>query len=77
MGGLTVPVTPGGSAAAAPKAAPVPGGLNVAGAWVLRLDDPELNALVGELSLRSEDFRQLWADHEVKECASGTRSRAC
>ncbi|MEV0903974.1 helix-turn-helix transcriptional regulator [Streptomyces hokutonensis] len=36
-------------------------------------DDPELNALVGELSLRSEDFRRLWADHEVKECAYGVK----
>jgi transcriptional regulator with XRE-family HTH domain len=35
--------------------------------------DPELNALVGELSLRSEDFRRLWADHEVKECAYGVK----
>ncbi|WP_326819663.1 helix-turn-helix domain-containing protein [Streptosporangium sp. NBC_01756] len=28
-------------------------------------DDPELAALVGELSLRSADFRRLWADHAV------------
>jgi hypothetical protein len=36
-------------------------------------DDPELSALVGELSLHSEDFRRLWADHEVKECAYGVK----
>ncbi|MEU9475318.1 helix-turn-helix transcriptional regulator [Streptomyces sp. NPDC048191] len=36
-------------------------------------DDPELCALVGELSLRSEDFRRLWADHEVSECAYGVK----
>ncbi|MFI6462469.1 helix-turn-helix transcriptional regulator [Streptomyces sp. NPDC050528] len=36
-------------------------------------DDPELSALVGELSHQSEDFRRLWADHEVKECAYGVK----
>jgi hypothetical protein len=36
-------------------------------------DDPELCALVGELSLRSEDFRRLWADHQVKACAYGVK----
>lgn len=36
-------------------------------------DDPKLSALVGELSLQSEDFRRLWADHEVKECAYGVK----
>nr|WSY54387.1 helix-turn-helix transcriptional regulator [Streptomyces sp. NBC_00886] len=36
-------------------------------------DDPKLSALVGELSLKSEDFRRLWADHEVKECAYGVK----
>jgi transcriptional regulator with XRE-family HTH domain len=36
-------------------------------------DDPELCALVGELSLKSEDFRRLWADHEVRECAYGVK----
>ncbi|MEU6590576.1 helix-turn-helix transcriptional regulator [Streptomyces sp. NPDC046881] len=35
--------------------------------------DPELCALVGELSVRSEDFRRLWADHEVRECAYGVK----
>jgi hypothetical protein len=33
----------------------------------------ELCALVGELSLQSEDLRRLWADHEVKECAYGVK----
>ncbi|MFG2356580.1 helix-turn-helix transcriptional regulator [Streptomyces sp. NPDC048521] len=36
-------------------------------------DDTDLCALVGELSLKSEDFRRLWADHEVKECAYGAK----
>ncbi|MFF7470615.1 helix-turn-helix domain-containing protein [Streptomyces sp. NPDC008092] len=36
-------------------------------------DDPRMAALVGELSLKSADFRRLWADHEVKECAYGTK----
>ncbi|MEU3840956.1 helix-turn-helix transcriptional regulator [Streptomyces sp. NPDC028635] len=39
----------------------------------LHADDPELCALVGELSLKSEDFRRLWADHEVAECAWGVK----
>lgn len=34
-----------------------------------RLDDPEIARLVGELSLRSERFRQLWARHDVKALA--------
>ncbi|MFF4311244.1 helix-turn-helix transcriptional regulator [Streptomyces sp. 900105755] len=36
-------------------------------------DDPRMATLVGELSLKSEDFRRLWADHEVRECAFGTK----
>ncbi|MEU1402056.1 helix-turn-helix transcriptional regulator [Streptomyces sp. NPDC005728] len=39
----------------------------------LYADDPGLCALVGELSLKSEDFRRLWADHQVKECAYGVK----
>ena len=35
-------------------------------------DDPELNALVGELSVRSERFRQLWARHDARPKRSGT-----
>ncbi|MET8688291.1 helix-turn-helix transcriptional regulator [Streptomyces sp. NPDC004732] len=45
----------------------------------LRLDaarfpsDGELCALVGELSVKSEDFRRLWADHQVKEKTHGVK----
>ncbi|MFD8544869.1 helix-turn-helix transcriptional regulator [Streptomyces sp. NPDC059649] len=45
----------------------------------LRLDagshpqDRQLATLVGELSLGSEDFRRLWADHLVKEKTSGAK----
>jgi transcriptional regulator with XRE-family HTH domain len=37
------------------------------------LDDPRLTELVGELSLKSDDFRRLWARHDVREKASGTK----
>jgi hypothetical protein len=36
------------------------------------VDDPRLNELVGELSVRSERFRQLWARHNVRPKRSGT-----
>ncbi|MGW3459752.1 helix-turn-helix transcriptional regulator [Streptomyces olivaceoviridis] len=36
-------------------------------------DDPGLCALVGELTLKSEEFRRLWTDHEVRECAFGVK----
>ncbi|MFG2128504.1 helix-turn-helix transcriptional regulator [Streptomyces sp. NPDC048751] len=36
-------------------------------------EDRKLTALVGELSLKSEDFRRLWADHQVRECAYGVK----
>ena len=36
------------------------------------LDDPRLTELVGELSLRSQEFRQLWARHDVRPKGSGT-----
>jgi transcriptional regulator with XRE-family HTH domain len=40
------------------------------------VDDPRLAQLVGELSLGSELFRQLWARHDVKPLAGGlTRMR--
>ncbi|MFJ9695806.1 helix-turn-helix transcriptional regulator [Kitasatospora sp. NPDC101183] len=39
----------------------------------LHPDDPALGALVGELSLRSEEFRRLWADHVVREKTSGVK----
>ena len=43
---------------------------NLAGA---DLDDPRLTELVGELSLKSETFRRLWARHDVREKTSGTK----
>jgi hypothetical protein len=36
-------------------------------------DDPRLSALVGELSVKSEEFRQLWATHDVKERCHGVQ----
>ena len=35
--------------------------------------DTSLTALVGELSTRSEDFRRLWASHDVRYHRSGTK----
>jgi transcriptional regulator with XRE-family HTH domain len=37
------------------------------------LDDPLLHELVGELSLKSEVFRKLWARHEVHAKTHGTK----
>lgn len=34
-------------------------------------DDPRLSGLVGELSVRSPEFRQLWATHDVREKCHG------
>ncbi|MGC5411816.1 transcriptional regulator, partial [Streptomyces sp. DT225] len=42
----------------------------------LHPDDKELAALVGELSLKSEDFRRLWADHQVKAKTYGVKRMA-
>lgn len=36
-------------------------------------DDPKLSALVGELSVKSEEFRRLWATHDVKEKSFGVK----
>ncbi|MET9520047.1 helix-turn-helix transcriptional regulator [Streptomyces sp. NPDC002994] len=36
-------------------------------------DDPLLSALVGELSVKSEVFRNLWAAHHVKDKGHGTK----
>ncbi|PUB29845.1 helix-turn-helix protein [Promicromonospora sp. AC04] len=36
-------------------------------------NDPQLAALVGELSVRNEEFRQLWATHNVQERPHGTQ----
>lgn len=35
------------------------------------VDDPQLEELIGELSVRSERFRRLWARHDVKPKRSG------
>ena len=35
------------------------------------VDDPQLTELVGELSIRCERFRQLWARHDVRPKRSG------
>jgi transcriptional regulator with XRE-family HTH domain len=37
------------------------------------LDDPRLTELVGELSLKSETFRRLWARHDVREKTNGVK----
>jgi transcriptional regulator with XRE-family HTH domain len=37
------------------------------------LDDPHLTDLVGELSLKSDRFRSLWARHDVREKTHGTK----
>ncbi|MEU9209155.1 helix-turn-helix transcriptional regulator [Streptomyces sp. NPDC048415] len=36
-------------------------------------DDPRLSGLVGELSVKSEEFRRLWATHDVKEKSFGVK----
>ena len=36
-------------------------------------DDPRLIELVGELSLKSADFGKLWARHDVRQKADGTK----
>jgi transcriptional regulator with XRE-family HTH domain len=43
---------------------------SAAGRWP---DDPELEALVGELSVKSNEFVRAWARHEVCEQMSGTK----
>ena len=35
--------------------------------------DPQLAALIGELSLRDEDFRRWWADHDVQRRTFGSK----
>jgi len=32
-------------------------------------DDPLLATLIGELSMKSDDFAQLWSDHRIQACA--------
>ncbi|MCO5966832.1 helix-turn-helix transcriptional regulator [Actinoallomurus soli] len=36
-------------------------------------DDPALSALVGDLSIRSEEFRRYWADYKVHRRTTGTK----
>jgi hypothetical protein len=36
-------------------------------------DDPDLSALVGELSVKSEHFRRWWADHQVLVRTTGQK----
>jgi hypothetical protein len=36
-------------------------------------DDPQLTELIGELSLHSETFRRMWADHDVIAHTTGTK----
>ncbi|MFD9071266.1 MULTISPECIES: helix-turn-helix domain-containing protein [Streptomyces] len=36
-------------------------------------NDPLLSALVGELSVKSEEFRRLWATHDVREKGHGVK----
>jgi MmyB-like transcription regulator ligand binding domain len=38
-----------------------------------RPDDPQLTELIGELSLHSETFRRMWADHDVIAHTTGTK----
>jgi transcriptional regulator with XRE-family HTH domain len=36
-------------------------------------NDRELNELIGELTVKSSDFREWWAQHKVYECTSGRK----
>ncbi|GAB3421529.1 helix-turn-helix transcriptional regulator [Flindersiella endophytica] len=36
-------------------------------------DAPELTSVIGELSVKSEEFRRLWADHTVREKTHGRK----
>ena len=36
-------------------------------------DDPQLTALIGELTVSSPEFASLWAGHHVRDCAFATR----
>ncbi|HEX4359180.1 MAG TPA: helix-turn-helix transcriptional regulator [Pseudonocardia sp.] len=37
-------------------------------------DDPRLSALVGELSVKSDEFRRMWARHDVRGKTGGTKT---
>lgn len=36
-------------------------------------DDPEMASLIGELTMKSEEFAALWAKHPVENCMSGLK----
>ncbi|MER5934448.1 helix-turn-helix transcriptional regulator [Streptomyces sp. NPDC002054] len=36
-------------------------------------EDPQLASLIGELSMKCEDFRRWWAEHPVQDKTSGTK----
>lgn len=36
-------------------------------------EDRQLNELIGELSVRSPEFRRWWADHNVRKHSTGTK----
>ncbi|MFD5916718.1 helix-turn-helix domain-containing protein [Kitasatospora sp. NPDC058201] len=36
-------------------------------------DDPRLTSLIGELSLKSGEFRRLWAAHDIRDKGHGTK----
>ncbi|ARF58687.1 helix-turn-helix transcriptional regulator [Streptomyces gilvosporeus] len=38
-----------------------------------RPDDPQLATLIGELTMKSEEFAALWSWHGVRNCAFGTK----
>lgn len=40
----------------------------------LHPNDPQLSALIGELSIKSEEFRTLWAQHHVVDKTHGTKT---
>ncbi|WP_126638888.1 helix-turn-helix transcriptional regulator [Embleya hyalina] len=54
------------------RAADIVGGLRLHASC--HPDDPQLSALVGELSVKSEEFRRMWAGHDVRENNFGVRS---
>jgi len=41
-----------------------------AGQWP---DDPRLTSLIGELSVKSPEFRRLWANHDVRDKGNGVK----
>jgi transcriptional regulator with XRE-family HTH domain len=36
-------------------------------------EDPEMASLIGELTMKSEDFATLWAKHPIENCMSGLK----